>query len=102
MKKSILTAAFLLFVVVANAQDEKTVTGLFEGFDKEVYSFSYGDEEYIYFDECESHLLEEYDLLGEDLLYETFTVTYSSTKGKDGELKLTIVGLELIPDDEDE
>ena len=102
--KKVNFVAMLLFLCAFTsfAQDKQTMTGMFEGHNGTAFSFSYGDDEYIYFNECDKEVLKEFDLYGDDLLYEMFTVTYITEENEDGDPILKIIGLVHIPSEDED
>lgn len=89
-------------------QDTETITGVFDGFDGESYSFNHtnddDEEDVLFFSKIDLELLKKYDLSDEKFIGKTFTVTFISETiteiDEDGDEqeydKRTIVGLELL------
>ncbi|MBD3636411.1 MAG: hypothetical protein HUJ25_03640 [Crocinitomicaceae bacterium] len=102
MKKvSLIAFIFLLCSFSLQAQEKKKITAMFEGYDGVSYSFSYGDEEYIFFDECADNVLKEFDLSSDEFMYEDFVVTYVVSKNEDEDETYKIVDLLHVKTDEE-
>ncbi|WP_035084897.1 hypothetical protein [Aquimarina latercula] len=88
--------------------DTETITGVFDGFDGENFTFNYttedGDDDTMLFPKANPEVLKEYNLSNDKLVGKTFKVTFISEteteEDEDGDEQeytvRTIVNLELL------
>lgn len=91
-----------------NNQETEVITGIFEGYDGDVFSFKYtnedGEEDVIVFLKISSDVSEKEDLTGDTHVGKTYNITYVSETeteiDEDGDEQeyviRTIVALELV------
>ncbi|GGX22742.1 hypothetical protein [Aquimarina muelleri] len=113
--KNLIPVLFVLFcsympVVekAGNNQETETITGVFDGYDGDTFSFKYtnedGEEDVVIFPKISSEVDEKEDLSGDVYIGKTFNITYISEveteideDGNEQEyVTRTIVALELV------
>lgn len=97
----VLTLALASFSSVAQ-EKSSSMTATYDGYDGSIYTFVDEFDEYHLFDEVTNEVLEKYDLSNDVFTYETFEITYVTTKNGDGDVLLRITNLVLVEIEEDE
>ena len=110
MKTYIVLFTAILISSLSVCAQETTITAEYLGYvkDNDVYKFENQQEKVIEFHSVSSVVLKKYNLKSDDLIFETFIVTFTTIDNNDepNRTKLTVLKLELIEteveDDEDE
>lgn len=105
--KKLITLSILLTTMLsfeASAQEEVQINAYFIGMENNIYVFMDEFEEEITFTECDEIVLEKYNLSGQEVVGQFFTVTYLLFEESEFDqkiIKLVLTEPEIIDEDQE-